>query len=75
MERTIPYFKDVIVPVSLNEGKSVLIASSENAIRGLLMHLCDIPIGAYAGGYSLAPPAAASSCHSHLSPLTISPAH
>ena len=24
-------------------GKRVLIASSENAIRGLLMHLCDIP--------------------------------
>jgi 2,3-bisphosphoglycerate-dependent phosphoglycerate mutase len=44
MERTIPYFKDVIVPQSINKGKSVLIASSENAIRGLLMHLCDIPI-------------------------------
>jgi hypothetical protein len=43
MERTIPYFKDVIVPQSLNEGKSVLVSSSENAIRGLLMHLCDIP--------------------------------
>ena len=44
MERTIPYFKDVILPQSINKGKSVLIASSENAIRGLLMHLCDIPI-------------------------------
>jgi 2,3-bisphosphoglycerate-dependent phosphoglycerate mutase len=44
MERTIPYFKDVIVPQSINKRKSVLIASSENAIRGLLMHLCDIPI-------------------------------
>jgi 2,3-bisphosphoglycerate-dependent phosphoglycerate mutase len=43
MERTIPYFKEVIVPQSLNEGKSVLVSSSENAIRGLLMHLCDIP--------------------------------
>ena len=26
------------------QGKNVLISSSENAIRGLLMHLCDIPI-------------------------------
>ena len=43
MERTIPYFTNVIVPSSLDEGRSVLIASSENAIRGLLMHLCDIP--------------------------------
>ena len=37
------YFKDVIVPDSITPGKNVLIASSENAIRGLLMHLCDIP--------------------------------
>lgn len=44
MERTIPFFRDVIVPGSLSKGRSVLIASSENAIRGLLMHLCDIPI-------------------------------
>jgi 2,3-bisphosphoglycerate-dependent phosphoglycerate mutase len=43
MERTIPYCKNVIVPSSLDKGQSVLIASSENAIRGLLMHLCDIP--------------------------------
>lgn len=43
MLRTIPYFKDVIVPDSITPGKNVLIASSENAIRGLLMHLCDIP--------------------------------
>ena len=43
MERTIPYFKNVILPGSINKGKSVLISSSENAIRGLLMHLCDIP--------------------------------
>jgi hypothetical protein len=32
-----------VVPNSINVGKRVLIASSENAIRGLLMHLCDIP--------------------------------
>ena len=43
MERTIPYFRDNIVPNAINQGKRVLIASSENAIRGLLMHLCDIP--------------------------------
>ena len=43
MERTIPYFRDVILPDALDAGKSVLIASSENAIRGLLMHLCAIP--------------------------------
>jgi len=44
MDRTIPYFKNVIVPDSVAAGKNVLIASSENAIRGLLMHLCGIPI-------------------------------
>jgi bisphosphoglycerate-dependent phosphoglycerate mutase len=43
MSRTIPYYTDVIVPNSIEKGKSVLIASSENAIRGLLMYLCDIP--------------------------------
>jgi len=43
MERTIPYWSDVIVPQSIKEGKSVLISSSENAIRGLMMHLCNIP--------------------------------
>ena len=31
------------MPESVNRGKTVLIASSENAIRGLLMHLCGIP--------------------------------
>eukprot|EP01033_Poteriospumella_lacustris_P008410 gene8410-6072_t len=43
MERTIPYFLTTIVPNSIKPGKNVLIASSENAIRGLLMHLCNIP--------------------------------
>ena len=43
MERTIPYYTNVIVPTAINRGQSVLISSSENAIRGLLMHLCDIP--------------------------------
>ena len=31
------------VEKAINNGKRVLIASSENAIRGLLMHLCEIP--------------------------------
>ena len=43
MERTIPYFVERIVPDAVNQGKRVLISSSENAIRGLLMHLCEIP--------------------------------
>ena len=42
MERTVPYY-DLIERESLDRGKNVLIASSENAIRGLLMNLCDIP--------------------------------
>lgn len=41
--RTIPFFKHSIMPDAVNQGKRILIASSENAIRGLLMHLCDIP--------------------------------
>ncbi|KAL9186189.1 hypothetical protein ACHAXT_005427 [Thalassiosira profunda] len=43
MDRTIPYFTEQIMPEAVLKGKRVLIASSENAIRGLLMHLCDIP--------------------------------
>lgn len=43
MSRTIPYYTDVIVPQAIAQGKNVLISSSENAIRGLLMHLCNIP--------------------------------
>lgn len=43
MDRTIPYYKNVIEPEALDKGKTVLIASSENAIRGLLMHLMNIP--------------------------------
>jgi 2,3-bisphosphoglycerate-dependent phosphoglycerate mutase len=42
MDRTIPYFRDVIVPTSIKKGKRVMISTSENAIRGLLTHLCDI---------------------------------
>ena len=43
MDRTIPFFTERIVPEAIDKGKRVLISSSENAIRGLLMHLCDIP--------------------------------
>ena len=43
MKRTIPYLTNVIIPEAVDQGKRVLIASSENAIRGMLMHLCDIP--------------------------------
>jgi 2,3-bisphosphoglycerate-dependent phosphoglycerate mutase len=43
MDRTIPFFKQRIMPEAVDQGKRVLISSSENAIRGLLMHLCDIP--------------------------------
>jgi hypothetical protein len=43
MDRTIPYFKERIFQDAVSQGKRVLISSSENAIRGLLMHLCEIP--------------------------------
>ena len=43
MDRTIPYWMNTIRPNAIGAGKSVLVASSENAIRGLLMHLLDIP--------------------------------
>eukprot|EP00538_Stauroneis_constricta_P004232 CAMPEP_0119572694 /NCGR_PEP_ID=MMETSP1352-20130426/44750_1 /TAXON_ID=265584 /ORGANISM="Stauroneis constricta, Strain CCMP1120" /LENGTH=855 /DNA_ID=CAMNT_0007622381 /DNA_START=144 /DNA_END=2711 /DNA_ORIENTATION=- len=43
MDRTIPYFVERIQAEAVDQGKRVLISSSENAIRGLLMHLCDIP--------------------------------
>eukprot|EP00327_Prymnesium_parvum_P002144 CAMPEP_0182841742 /NCGR_PEP_ID=MMETSP0006_2-20121128/25215_1 /TAXON_ID=97485 /ORGANISM="Prymnesium parvum, Strain Texoma1" /LENGTH=571 /DNA_ID=CAMNT_0024971285 /DNA_START=18 /DNA_END=1734 /DNA_ORIENTATION=+ len=43
MDRTIPYWIDAIERNAIAQGKSVLVASSENAIRGLLMHLFNIP--------------------------------
>jgi len=43
MDRTIPYWSETIDKNAIQAGKSVLVASSENAIRGLLMHLLDIP--------------------------------
>jgi hypothetical protein len=43
MQRSIPFYTQRIVPEAVDKGKRVLIASHENAIRGILMHLCDIP--------------------------------
>jgi 2,3-bisphosphoglycerate-dependent phosphoglycerate mutase len=43
MDRTITYFVVRIAKDSVDQEKRVLISSSENAIRGLLTHLCDIP--------------------------------
>ena len=43
MDPTIPFFTDQIMPEATDKGKRVLITSSKNAIRGLLMHLCKIP--------------------------------
>lgn len=43
MKRSIPYYTQKIVPEAVERGKRVLISSHENAIRGILMHLCDIP--------------------------------
>lgn len=39
----IPFYTERIVPEAVDKGKRVLIASHENAIRGILMHLCQIP--------------------------------
>ena len=43
MQRSIPFYTQRIVPEAVNKGKRVLITSHENAIRGILMHLCEIP--------------------------------
>jgi bisphosphoglycerate-dependent phosphoglycerate mutase len=43
MQRSIPFYTERIVPEAVNKGKRVLITSHENAIRGILMHLCEIP--------------------------------
>ena len=48
MERAVPYYVDTIQP-ALDARKNVLVASSENAIRGLLMHLCEIPEDSISG--------------------------
>ena len=43
MDRSIPFYTKCIREEAVNNGKRVLITSHENAIRGILMHLCDIP--------------------------------
>jgi len=43
MDRSIPFYTEKIIPEAVSKGKRVLIASHENAIRGILMHLCEIP--------------------------------
>lgn len=43
MDRSIPFYTERIVPEAVDKGKRVLITSHENALRGILMHLCDIP--------------------------------
>jgi 2,3-bisphosphoglycerate-dependent phosphoglycerate mutase len=43
MDRSIPFYTERIREEAVNKGKRVLITSHENAIRGILMYLCDIP--------------------------------
>jgi len=43
MDRSIPFYTQKIVPEAVAKGKRVLITSHENAIRGILMCLCQIP--------------------------------
>jgi len=43
MDRSIPFYTQRIREEAVEKGKRVLITSHENAIRGILMHLCDIP--------------------------------
>lgn len=43
MDRSIPFYTNRIQREAIDKGKRVLITSHENAIRGILMHLCDIP--------------------------------
>ena len=43
MQRSIPFYTDRIETEAVARQKRVLIAAHENALRGILMHLCDIP--------------------------------
>jgi 2,3-bisphosphoglycerate-dependent phosphoglycerate mutase len=43
MARSIPFYTHCIHPEAVHRGQRVLITSHENALRGILMHLCDIP--------------------------------
>tara|TARA_Y100000768_G_scaffold113301_1_gene83495 strand:+ start:128 stop:790 length:663 start_codon:yes stop_codon:yes gene_type:complete len=41
LERTVPYFKDVIFP-TLSENKNIIISAHGNSIRSIVMHLLSI---------------------------------
>ncbi|KAG7342738.1 phosphoglyceromutase [Nitzschia inconspicua] len=43
MKRSIPFYTERITKEAIHRGKRVLITSHENALRGILMHLCGIP--------------------------------
>jgi len=43
MDRSIPFYTKRIKDEAIGKGKRVLITSHENALRGILMHLCEIP--------------------------------
>jgi 2,3-bisphosphoglycerate-dependent phosphoglycerate mutase len=43
MDRSIPFYTQKIIPEAIAQNKRVLITSHENAIRGILMELCEIP--------------------------------
>eukprot|EP00551_Chaetoceros_affinis_P005348 CAMPEP_0203662630 /NCGR_PEP_ID=MMETSP0090-20130426/529_1 /ASSEMBLY_ACC=CAM_ASM_001088 /TAXON_ID=426623 /ORGANISM="Chaetoceros affinis, Strain CCMP159" /LENGTH=786 /DNA_ID=CAMNT_0050525445 /DNA_START=40 /DNA_END=2400 /DNA_ORIENTATION=- len=43
MARSIPFYTQKIIPEAVAKNKRVLITSHENAIRGILMELCEIP--------------------------------
>lgn len=43
MDRSIPFYTERILKEAVDKDKRVLITSHENAIRGILMHLCGIP--------------------------------
>ncbi|CAJ1949642.1 unnamed protein product [Cylindrotheca closterium] len=43
MDRSIPFYTKRIKGEAIRKGKRVLITSHENALRGILMHLCEIP--------------------------------
>ena len=41
LERTVPYFKDSIIPI-LSEGKNIIISAHGNSIRSIVMYLLSI---------------------------------
>jgi bisphosphoglycerate-dependent phosphoglycerate mutase len=47
----IPFYTERITQEAINRGKRVLITSHENALRGILMHLCNIPEVNFVAGF------------------------